>query len=196
LLAALSAAAMPAAAQDLVRVSSFPTASYAALYVGIAEGVFDKRGLKVDLQFTPNSDAQRGGLAKGNIDIAFAAVDNAVAMVEVAKEDVIVVCGGDTGMNELIVRPEINSVAHTRGKTLTADAPNTAYALLAKKILKNGGLGTGDYKLVPIGGTPQRLEAMLKDPEDAAAMLSPPFTFAAKAKGLKSLGRARDLLGP
>ena len=75
--------------------------------------------------------------------------------------------------------------------------PNTAYALLAKKILKNAGLTEGkDYKLLPIGGTPQRLEAMQKDPENVAAMLNPPFAFTAKDKGMKSLGRAIDLLGP
>jgi len=48
----------------------------------------------------------------------------------------------------------------------------------------------------PIGGTPQRIEAMEKSAENAAGMLNPPFSFAAKDKGLKSFGRAIDLLGP
>jgi ABC-type nitrate/sulfonate/bicarbonate transport system substrate-binding protein len=191
--------AAPAAPQELapVRVNSFPSASYSPLYLGIANGVFEKRGIKVDLQFTPNSDSQREGLAKGTFDIAYAAVDNAVAMVELAGQDVIIVTGGDTGMNELIARPEIRSIADIRGKNLVVDAPNTAYALLAKKVLKNEGLLEGrDYALKPIGGTPQRLEAMEKSADNAAAMLSPPFSFAAKDKGLKSFGRAIDLLGP
>jgi len=180
-----------------LRVNVFPTASYAPIYLGIAKGVFEKHGIKLDLQFTPNSDAQREGLAKGAFEIAHAAVDNAVAMVELAHQDVIIVSGGDTGMNEFIARPEIQSLADMRGKTLVVDAPNTAYALLAKKILKNAGLAEGkDYKVKPIGGTPQRLEALQKDPEAAAAMLNPPFSFAAKDKGLKSFGRATDLLGP
>jgi len=191
--------AAPAAPQELatVRVNAFPTASYSPLYLGIANGVFEKRGIKVDLQFTPSSDAQREGLAKGAFDIAYAAVDNAVAMVELAKQDAVIVTGGDTGMNELIVRPEIRSVADIRGKTLVVDAPNTAYALLAKKVLRNAGLIDGrDYALKPIGGTPQRLAAMEKSADNAAAMLNPPFSFAAKDKGLKSLGRAIDILGP
>jgi len=37
--------------------------------------------------------------------------------------------------------------------------------------------------LKPIGGTPQRLEAMEKGSDNAAAMLNPPFSFAAKDKG-------------
>jgi ABC-type nitrate/sulfonate/bicarbonate transport system substrate-binding protein len=181
----------------VLRVNVFPTASYAPLYLGIADGIFEKHGIRIDLQFTPNSDAQREGLAKGAFEIAHAAVDNAVAMVELAHEDVIIVSGGDTGMNEFIARPEVQSLADMRGRTLIVDAPNTAYGLLAKKILKNAGLLEGkDYKLRPIGGTPQRLEALQKDPDAAAAMLNPPFSFVAKDKGLKSFGRATDLLGP
>lgn len=192
-------AAAPAAPQELatVRVNAFPTASYSPLYLGIAKGVFEKRGIRIELQFTPNSDSQREGLARGAFDIAYAAVDNAVAMVETAHEDAVIVTGGDTGMNEFMARPEIGSIADIRGKSLIVDAPNTAYALLAKKVLKNAGLLEGrDYTLKPIGGTPQRLEAMEKSADNAAAMLNPPFSFAAKDKGMKSFGRAVDLLGP
>ena len=196
LAAALSA---PAAAQDLttVRVNTFPSASYAPLWIGMEKGLFAKRGIRVDLQFTPNSDLQREGLAKGAFEIAHAAVDNAVAMVETAREDAVIVTGGDNGMNEFIVRPEIGSVADIRGKALVVDAPNTAYGLLARKILKNAGLMDGkDYVLKPVGGTPLRLAALQESPQNAAAMLNPPYSFAAKDKGLKSLGNAVDLLGP
>jgi ABC-type nitrate/sulfonate/bicarbonate transport system substrate-binding protein len=199
LLYAALAVVAPAAAQEsaLVRVNAFPTASYSPLFLGIANGVFEKRGIKVELQFTPNSQAQRDGLAGGAFEIAYAAVDNAVAMVELAKQDAIIVTGGDTGMNEFMVRPEIGSFADIRGKVVVVDAPNTAYALLAKKILKNAGLLEGkDYTVKPIGGTPQRIEAMEKSAENAAGMLNPPFSFAAKDKGMKSFGRAIDLLGP
>jgi len=191
---------VPAAdAQDLavVRVNTFPTASYAAIWMGQARGLFAKRGIRLEPEFTPSSDAQRAGLAKGSFEIAHSAVDNAVAMVETAHEDVIIVTGGDTGMNELIVRPEIRAIADLRGKALVVDAPNTAYALLARKILRNAGLADGrDYILRPIGGTPQRIAAMEQSPENAAAMLNPPFTFAAREKGMRSFGRAVDMLGP
>ena len=191
------AANAAAQAPVVVRVNAFPTAGYSALYVGIAKGAFEKHGIKVDLQFTRNSQSQRDGLAKGDFEIAYAAVDNAVAMVETAREDVIIVTGGDTGMNEFIVRPEIKSIQDIRGKILIVDAPNTAYALVAKKILKNAGLAEGrDYTVKPIGGTRERIEAMASGVENVAAMLNPPFSFAAKDKGMRSFGRATDLLGP
>jgi len=57
-------------------------------------------------------------------------------------------------MNELIVRPEIRSVADIRGKTLVVDAPNTAYACSRRRVLKDAGLIDGrDYALKPIGGS-------------------------------------------
>ena len=72
------------AAETKVRVNVFPGLSNLAIYAAQAQGFFAKRGLSVELQFTPNSPAQREGLAKGNFEIAHAAVDNAVAMVDVA----------------------------------------------------------------------------------------------------------------
>lgn len=178
-----------------LRVNVFPGAQNLPIYIGLAQGIFEKHGLKVDLQFTPNSDAQRSGLAEGKFEIAHAAVDNAVAMAEVAKKDVIIVMGGDSSMNEFLVQPAIASVADLRGKTLLVDAPNTAYALLAKKILLNNGIKAGEYTLKPVGGTALRVKALLGK-EGEAAIVNIPFSILAKQQGMKSLGRSVDLLGP
>ena len=191
------AAAVAGAAEPVtVRVNVFPGAGNLALYAGLAQGMFDKRGMKVELQFTPNSEQQREGLATGKFEIAHAAVDNAVAMVEMAGRDTIVVMGGDSSMNELFVQPEIGSVAELRGRIVVVDAPNTAYALQAKKILLNAGLRAGDYTIKPVGGTPLRLKAMTDSKDAAAAIMNAPFSILAKRQGLKSLGRTLDLLGP
>jgi ABC-type nitrate/sulfonate/bicarbonate transport system substrate-binding protein len=180
-----------------LRVNVFNTSSNLPLHAALARGYFAERGLQVQVQNTPNSDAQRAGLAGGAFEIAHAAVDNAVAMVEAAGEDVVIVCGGDAGMNEFMVRSEIGSIAGVRGKLLAVDAPNTAYALVAKKILKNHGLiEQRDYGLRLAGGTGQRAAAMAADPQLAAAMINPPFSFTVLRQGLKSLGSQFTLLGP
>ena len=180
-----------------LRVNVFPVSSNLPLYAAMDKGFFAKRGVTIEVQNTPNSDAQRAGLPAGRFEIAHAAVDNAVAMVEVAKNDVIIVMGGDYGMNEFMVRPDIASFADLRGKSLAVDAPNTAYALVAKKILKNKGLIEGrDYSLKLAGGTQGRAAAMVSNPELAASMVNPPFSFTVRERGIKSLGRATDLAGP
>ncbi len=184
-------------AQTLLKVKMFPGAQSLAALAAAQEGLFARHGLKVEVLFTANSDEQRHGLAKGEFEIAQAAVDNAVAMVEMAKEDVVIVTGGDSSMNELFVQPDVTSLRDLKGQTLLVDAPNTAYALQLKKILLINGLKEGvDYTIYPIGGTSQRLRGMKENKAYKAAMLNLPFALDAKAAGLKSMGRAVDLIGP
>jgi len=180
-----------------LRVNVFPVASNLPLLAGLERGFFADRLLDVEVQYTPNSDEQRAGLAMGQFEIAHSGIDNAVAMVELAREDVAVVMGGDAGMNEFMVRPEITTFADIRGKLLAVDAPTTSYALLAKKILKNNGLIEGrDYSVKAVGGTQPRAAALATTPELAAGMVSPPFSFALRNQGLRSLGRVDELVGP
>ncbi len=180
----------------LLRVNIFNTSSNLPLLVAQANGYFARRGLTVEIQNTPNSDEQRAGLAAGKFEIAHAAVDNAVALVE-AGQDAVIVCGGDAGMNDFMVRAQVNSMADLRGKLLAVDAPNTAYALVAKKILKQAGLlENRDYSVKLAGGTGPRAAAMVADPQLAAGMVNPPFSLSVLDKGLKSLGSQYDLLGP
>jgi NitT/TauT family transport system substrate-binding protein len=180
----------------LLRVNIFNTSSNLPLLAGIAKGFFAQRDLTIEVQNTPNSDEQRAGLAAGKFEIAHAAVDNAVAMIE-AGHDGVIVCGGDAGMNDFMVRDEINAISDLRGKLLAVDAPNTAYALAAKKILKlRGLLENVDYRVKLAGGTGPRAAAMVADPQLAAGMVNPPFSFSVRAQGLKSLGSQFDFLGP
>ncbi len=98
-------------------------------------------------------------------------------MIEVAKVDVVIVSGGDGGTNEFIVGKDINSFADIRGKALVTDAPNTAYALQAKKILLKHGLKDGvDYRINAVGAGPFRLKAMLEGGDNAAAIMNLPFS--------------------
>jgi ABC-type nitrate/sulfonate/bicarbonate transport system substrate-binding protein len=50
LYAAFGVVAPAAAESALIRINTFPTASYSPLFLGIANGVFEKRGIKVELR--------------------------------------------------------------------------------------------------------------------------------------------------
>src|SRR5437588_4111412 len=187
----------PAFGQTALRVKIFPGAQALPVMAAASQGIFERHGLKVEVLFTVNSQEQRDGLAAGDFQIAQAAVDNAVAMVELAKHDVVIVTGGDSSMNEFFVQPDIGSYADLKGHTLLVDAPNTAYALQLKKILLMNGLKEGaDYQVHSVGGTFLRLKGMRENKDYKASMLNPPFSVDAKAAGLKSMGRAVDLIGP
>jgi ABC-type nitrate/sulfonate/bicarbonate transport system substrate-binding protein len=161
------------------------------------QGLFAKYGLEVETENLPNSDVLRANLAAGKGDLAYLAVDNAVAMVELAHQDVIIVMGGEGSQNELMAQPEIKSFKDLQGKTLIVDAPNTAYALQMKKILLLSGMQAGrDYEMKPFGATPARLAAMREHKEFAGSMLGPPTSIAAKHAGFVSLGSVQELIGP
>ncbi len=195
-IAIIVGATAAASAQTTLKVMVFPGLTNYAIFAAQHTGLFAKQGLAIELINTPNSNIQREQLAKGEIQIAQTAADNIVAMVELAKVDAVIVTGGDNGYNRIFVQPEIASYADLRGRTVVVDAPNTAYAFLLYKVLKNAGLNQGDYKVNPVGATTARLEAMTKDKANAAAgVLNSPFSFRAAQLGLKDMGSAATAVG-
>ncbi len=197
-LALASGSLHEAAAQGpiLLKVMSFPGLSNYPIFAAQHEDRFAKQGIAVDLIYTPSSEAQREGLAKNDFQIIHTAADNAVAMVELDKADAIIVTGGDNGFNRIIAQPEINSLSDLRGKTVVVDAPNTAYALLLYKALKDAGVDRGDFSVSSVGGTTQRIDALLKDKDHAAAaVINVPFNFRLLAAGMKDLGSATRSIG-
>ena len=186
----------PAQAQTKLTVMVFQGLQNLPLFAAQEKRFFARRGLEVDLKIAPTSEELRNGLAEGRYQIVHGAVDNAVAMAEVAKADIAVVNGGDNGWNQLIVQPEIGAVADLRGKTVIVDAPNTAYALQLYELLARAGLKKGDYDVKVVGATFRRAEAIRNDKTIAASMLNPPFSTVVEKAGLKSMGSAVKAIGP
>jgi ABC-type nitrate/sulfonate/bicarbonate transport system substrate-binding protein len=173
----------------------FPGVQNLPMFAAQAKGFYAKRGLNVEIKFTPNSDELRNGLAEGRYQIAHSAVDNAFALKDKANVDIAVVIGGDNSFNHLMVQPDIKSLADIKGKTVVVDAINTAYAFQLYEMLKQKGLNKGDYEIKTAGGTGARLEAMTKDKAMAAAMMNPPFSIRGEKAGLKDMGTAAAALG-
>src|SRR6476646_10165578 len=85
----------------------FPGVQNLPMFAAQAKGFYAKRGLAVELKFTPNSEELRNGLAEGRYQIAHSGVDNAFALKDKANVDIAVVSGGDNSFNHLIVQPDI-----------------------------------------------------------------------------------------
>jgi ABC-type nitrate/sulfonate/bicarbonate transport system substrate-binding protein len=194
-LAITAAVNQPVSAQTSLKVIVFPVMSNLPLLAAQSQGFFTKRGLSIEIVNTPNSTELRDGLAQGRYQIAHGGVDNAVAMVETAKVDAVILLGGDNGFNHLLVQPEIKSYEDLRGKTVIVDAPNTAFALLLYKMLDVKGLKKGDYAVKQVGASFARIEAMLKDKSNAASMLNLPWMVQGTKAGLRDMGAATDVVG-
>lgn len=164
-----------------------------------ANGIFAKYGLQIQIPRSAagGSEEVRRWLASGELDLADYGVDNAIAMVENAGVDVILVAATDYTATELMAQPEITALADLRGKTLLVDAPNTQNALALKKILSAAGLTQSvDYVMKEAGGTAARVAAMLKQKEFAATMASGQTAVRARQGGLVSLATTANIFGP
>ena len=78
-----------AAAQTNLKVMVFPGVQNLPLFAAQAKGFFAKHGLEVEVLNAPNSQELRDGLAQGRHQIVHGGIDNAVAMAEVAKAEMI-----------------------------------------------------------------------------------------------------------
>src|SRR6266478_10027080 len=88
----------------------FPGMHNLPMFAAQAKGFYARRGLNVEIKFTPNSVELRNGLAEGRYQIAHSGVDNAFALKDKANVDIVVVLGGDNSLNHIFVQPEIKSL--------------------------------------------------------------------------------------
>ena len=187
LLFATSLFAAPARAQAPanVTVNVFQGGFNWPCFVGQQKGFFERNGITVTLQPTPNSVAQMTGLAEGKFDIAITAFDNIVAYVEGQGEapigpqpEFFAFMGSDNGFLSLVTAPDVKTIAGLKGKTLSVDARTTGYAFVLFDILRRNGLQESDYKIEKVGGTTMRWDA-LREGKQSGTLLSAPFNFLA-----------------
>jgi len=204
LLFATSLLAAPARAQAPanVTVNVFQGGFNWPCFVGQQKGFFERNGITVALQPTPNSVAQMTGLSEGKFDIAVTAFDNIVAYVEGqgeapigAQPEFFAFMGSDNGFLSLIAAPDVKKFADLKGKTLSVDARTTGYAFVLFDILRRNGLAEGDYKIEKVGGTTMRWDA-LREGKQSGTLLSAPFNFLASEQHFNELARAIKVIGP
>ena len=134
-----------------------------------------RRGLNVKIIYAPSADELPRVLADGRVQIIHSTADNAIKILDGDKLDVALIVGGDNAHNHIIAQQDINALEDLRGKTILLDTATSGYAYVLYATLKRHGLNKGDCALKMVGATPRRLEAMLNDKSNKAAMLNPPF---------------------
>jgi len=133
---------------------------------------------------------------------ASTAFDNIVAYTEgegtdkFPDYDVVAIMGVHSGMNSIVVRPEIKTYADLKGKVAAVDSPTSGYATVLYQIIKEkAGLEKEkDYTFVSVGGTGGRVKA-LKDGAAQVAMISSPNDMQLKDEGVTILGDAAEEIG-
>jgi ABC-type nitrate/sulfonate/bicarbonate transport system substrate-binding protein len=168
----------------------------AATVAARVNGYFAGDGLEVDVTVTPNSTDQMRGLSQGKFEIVSTAFDNVLAWSGREGAEIITVAQiSDKTVLPVFVRPEIKTWSDLKSKKLAADAVDTAFALVLRRILLANGLDMtkGDYELVALGATGARLESMIKG-ETYAGILTPPFDIKALDAGMRRIGDSKEVL--
>jgi ABC-type nitrate/sulfonate/bicarbonate transport system substrate-binding protein len=136
------------------------------------------------------------GLSNGTFQVVSTAFDNVLGWSGREGAELIAVSSIiDSAVYPVFVRPEIKTWNDLRGKKLAADAINTAFALVLRRVLLDKGLdyAKGDYELVAVGNTGLRLQSLLKG-ETMAGIITPPDDVRAAQQGLVRLGDSKDVL--
>ncbi|MPZ59253.1 MAG: ABC transporter substrate-binding protein [Rhizobiales bacterium] len=196
-------ASPPAGAQErrTLKIDSFKSATLWPMWAAQKTGAFDKHGLAIELSYTRNSKSQLTGVIEGKFDMITTALDNVIAYSEgegapgtPKNGDLIAFLGGNNGSLGLIAQPQYKSPKDFKGADLAVDAISTGFSFVLREILVRNGLGPDDYKLTAVGATGARWQALQKK-ETAAALLTPPFTLIAAARGFSNVAEANDVLG-
>ena len=173
------------------------------LRVAERSGVLARHRLHVEESAVPSSPEQFRGLADGSLDAALTSPDNVVAYRFAPDNplgrllDARVVAGVDRGLGlGLYARPGTGSVRDLRDAVVGVDVTSSGFAFALYEILDRAGLRAGrDCRLVELGSTPRRLEALL-DGRCDATMLNAGNDLRAVAAGLPRLALATDVARP
>lgn len=180
---------------------TFPGPGVLPIWIAGEKGFFRDPEIAVNITPTPGSAYQIQHTVAGEFQIASTAIDNVVAyqegqgVIELDREPDLFVFMGNRKhvVLDLIVTADINSYEDLRGKSLALDALTTGYAFVLFHMLEINGLPPGSYDMVPVGGTGQRLDSILKG-EHVGGLLNPPFTTRALENGLKMLDSGGDVI--
>jgi ABC-type nitrate/sulfonate/bicarbonate transport system substrate-binding protein len=184
---------------DNIELISFPGTGNLPFFAGAEKGIYEARGVTVNLETTPSSMYQAEHLVAGKFQMACTACDNVVAYQEGCGEveldrdpDLFMIMGATQIEVSFVVAPEIETYQDVKGKTLALDALATGFAFALYRMLDNAGLTSSDYGMISVGSTPARWEAVQKG-EHAGTLLIEPFTGMARGAGYRVLGSTMDL---
>jgi ABC-type nitrate/sulfonate/bicarbonate transport system substrate-binding protein len=179
-----------AMAAQAFRVAVFPGAANAPLYLALERGWFAEAGLAVDVIEVPSSDEQMRLWVDGGIGAMHTSPDH-LLRARWPFDPAIV---RNDGFGELSVyrRPD---AAPLESVEWAVDGLDSGYAFVLRALLEDMcGLPYDRQKIVAIGGTKQRFDALLANGEIGGTTLHPPFDQLAGDAGCVRLAGHLELL--
>lgn len=180
-----------AAETSILRVSyPAPSGVFTPIWIAQDKGLFAKYDVKVDLKFISPSTATQALLGK-SMDVVIPGGEFIEAGLGGEKMVYIAAIANKVVLS-LYSKPEIQTVADLRGKTISALSPGSTSDFLARILLQDAKLTPGkDVKILYLKTGPEILAALTQGKIDAG-IISAPVTLKARQAGLRELVDAAD----
>ncbi|HEY7060256.1 MAG TPA: ABC transporter substrate-binding protein [Chloroflexota bacterium] len=191
--AAASQAAPPPGTLHTLQLGTLGlTGSFYPVWVAMRQGYFHEHGVQVEWNSVQVAEAITG-LVSGSLDLSLASTDTALIALTKGAGLHLVADFWEQAPYDLIVRPEITSVADLRGKKVGVSTLRGGSGTTTRVMLRARGLADDEYELTATGGNPQRYVALQSGGVDAA-LLSDPVNFLARLDGYRVLMSFPDVM--
>jgi NitT/TauT family transport system substrate-binding protein len=158
------------------------------------KGFFAKAGVKVDLTWFESYLDSLNALAGGKLDANAQTLNDTISSVAGGAQEVIVLVNDNsTGNDQIIVGPDIKSVADLKGKKVAAEQGTVDHYLLLLGLQK-GGLGPNDVSFQPLE-TGAAAAAFASGRLDGVGAFAPFTTQALKRSGSHALFTSSEFPG-
>ncbi len=190
----LAILAAPGHAQDKIRIGvSSVSATSGSLWVADHYKLFKKHGIDVEVIVIGGGAARVvSSLISGEIQFSVGGGDAVIRAVIRGADGVLVASPMKTGLQRLMVRPDIKTPADLKGKTIAVTRFGSASHWVLQLFLRKWGMRSDDIKMLQLGSSPAMFASLEKGAVDGGAFTIPTF-FLAEERGYRILGDPVDM---
>lgn len=192
------ATASVAAAQTITLRYAQAASAHKSIYslpIALAEreGLFRREGLdfRVVIPIPGGADLMIAALHDDTADLAHVATPFLVRAALAGSDAVAIAAEFNDPIYSLVARPEIARIADLKGKVVGMADPDGSIAYSMRKLLALHGMSEKDLRVKTIGGTPARLDCLLRG-DCVAVPLGQPQDLLALSEGYRLLGASND----
>jgi NitT/TauT family transport system substrate-binding protein len=180
--------AASARAQDKVRIGlSSISATSGSIWVAEEKGLFKKHGLDAEVIIIGGGASRVvSSLIAGEIQFSVGGGDAVIRAGLRGADGVLAASPMKTGLQRMMVRPEIKTPADLKGKSIAVTRFGSASHWVLQLFLRKWGMRTDDIKMLQLGSSPAMFASLEKAGVDGAVFTIPTF-FLAEERGYRIL---------